>query len=296
MSKYYKYKLKYLELKGGMLSEPQRVFYVYTTGIAEWGDLTKTFEYWQSVLGARICSFVPIEFNAIHIIHCDTLVSITNKSERISIKARINGMLTDNPLPDPRIKVSRFQTEPLDFDQVKTNPHIVVDLAHIFSYSGPSTVYISGHYREPVGSPIQINCVYFGYVGEDQIEYDSKMSKRYITRTNFINIDSEGRVTTYITKLFDPARFEPLDPDELSNPSERITRMMKNIRKKNTAKFRANDGNLVRFDSIFTDSNISIHAGMVNAIVNMIMTTELTQTQIEDSIVDQTTKIFITSR
>ena len=169
--------------------EPEKIFNIYTTGIAEWHKLEYTFQYWQDILINRICRQIPKTFNLINITHSDILLSITNDkndddeiSKKNSTQAEINRLLVADLNADPRIKSCVFQKEPLDFLQIglSTESYIVLDFAHIFSYLSPTQVYISGHYGEPIGPPMTLNVIYFGYIGQYQVDWDCKMCKRYM--------------------------------------------------------------------------------------------------------------------
>jgi hypothetical protein len=275
--------------------ELENTFYIYTTGIAEWCTLHYTFKYWQDILINRICGLIPKTFNSINITHSDILLSLTNNdnddNNEISKKNRtqsdINRLLVDDLSIDPRIKSCVFQKEPLDFLEIGSSakPYIVLDLAHIFSYLSPTQVYISGHYDEPIGPPMTLNVIYFGYIGQDQVDWDSKMCKRYITNTNCIKINPEtGEIVTFITKLFDPIRFK-LDNHELFDPSEKITKIMKNLRFEISKIFKNKYGDYEKFDEIFSDNNRSIHEYMVGIIIDKIMDSDLNEKQIEQFVI-----------
>jgi hypothetical protein len=273
-------------------TELEKNFNIYTTGIAEWGTLGFTFKYWQDILINRICGQIPNTFNVINIIHSDILLSISNENEneddaiffKNCIQTEINRLLISDFSADSRIKSCIFQKEQLDFSQIglSTESYIVIDFAHIFAYISPTLVYISGHYSEPVSHPISLNVIYFGYIGQDHIDLNSKMCKRYIANTNCIQINPEtGEIVTFITKLFDPMRFK-LDKHELLDPSEKITRIMKNIRIEIGKIFKNKNGNYDKFDEIFNDKNRSIHEYLVGIIIDKIMDSDLNEIQIEE--------------
>ena len=75
-NKYLKYKEKYLQLKN-QLGGNKDTFYIYTTGIADWGDADSTLAAWQKFLCKQICDMIPKRFKYIHITHSDILVHHT---------------------------------------------------------------------------------------------------------------------------------------------------------------------------------------------------------------------------
>lgn len=291
MNKYLKYKQKYLELKGGSF-QTTRTFYIYTTGIAEWGDLGNTFNYWQEVIIHRMCQLIPPSFASIIIIHCDILQEL-NLENQHKIQEEINAKLVRDLTADRRIRVSEFQKEPLNFEEIHfrtryPNQYIVLDLAHIFSYVSPSEVKNSGHYGEEDSLPIQLNCVYPGYVGQDQVDGDTKMSTRYIVDADFIKIDpNTGKITTFITNLFNTERFSSLIDDEPTYPNERINKIMKKIRAKIVKIFKDKYGSFYKFDSIFTSENKQIHQLMVKIIIDQIINSELTEDEIIEYVIQK---------
>lgn len=237
------------------MSNNQNTFYIYTTGIADWCNLNKTFKYWEDELCKHVCELIPQRFSHISIFHSDILsdfngiMSITNE-KRIATSNEINNRLQLEYTRDSRIVLSFFQTTPLNFVLI-SQPHIIIDFAHVFND------YNSNH-----------NVVYLGYVGEQQIiEYN--MCTRYIK--NFFKVNDDNTVTTYINKLSDTNRFSPLKKDY---PSDNIRDIMKKIRITLGLEFKTKYGNYELFDSIFNQENTDIHSKMVARIMDNIMNTD----------------------
>jgi hypothetical protein len=80
-NKYLKYKNKYLNLLnqyGG-----NKTFYIYTTGIAEWGyfEGQSAWYMWNNFLRNKIIELIPKKFNEIIITHYDPLLHVENKEQ-----------------------------------------------------------------------------------------------------------------------------------------------------------------------------------------------------------------------
>ena len=231
----------------------QETFYIYTTGIADWCNLEKTLKYWEDKLCSHVCSLLPQRFTKIEIVHSDILcvfngiMSITNEKKN-QVILDINSRLQLEYTRDSRIVSSIFYSTPLN---VFERPHIIIDFAHIYNILDPN-----------------LNIIYLGYVGEEQIiEYN--MCSRYIN--NFFKVNDDNTVTTYINKLSDENRFSPLYKDY---PSDNIRNIMKKIRIKLGLIYKNKYGNYDLFDSIFNESNTEIHSKMVSIIMDNIMNTE----------------------
>lgn len=247
------------------ISHNENTFYIYTTGIADWCDLNKTFKFWEDELCKHVCELIPQRFSHISIFHSDILsdfngvMSVTNQ-KKIQTTNEINNRLRLERTRDSRIVVSFFQTTPLNFI-LSSQPHIIIDFANVFNNSKSNP---------------KLNVVYLGYVGEQQIiEYN--MCTRHIK--NFFKVNDDNTVTTYVNKLSDTTRFSPLKKEY---PSDNIRDIMKKIRIKLGLEFKNKHGNYDLFDSIFNQANTDIHSKMVSIIMDNIMNTD----NVEDTIVD----------
>ena len=56
-----------------MSSQSSNTFYIYTTGIADWCVLNKTFGYWINELSAHVFKSIPLRFTQIITTHSDIL-------------------------------------------------------------------------------------------------------------------------------------------------------------------------------------------------------------------------------
>ena len=160
-----------------------KTFYIYTTGIGEWGDLSKAASTWDLIMRDTILRNIDPSFNQIIIAHYDPLLGFDNKPmEAEKIIEISEGMEktvvnSDKSASTPARQIdSSFRPDIIDFAKIKS-PHLVVDLAHIFKYEPslehPKKISIGGHYMEPEDQRVSytnINAVYPGYCGELQIE------------------------------------------------------------------------------------------------------------------------------
>jgi len=258
-----------------MSLQESNTFYLYTTGLADWCELNKTFEYWTHELSEHVFNSIPLRFTHIIITHSDILddfngvMSITDIKKNQIIQ-KINTQLQLEHTRDSRIVSSDFQITPLDFEEIRISnrAHLIIDFAHVFNdYSN---------------IPDGLNVVYLGYVGENQIiEYN--MCTRYIKNFFKVNFDdTTNTVTTYINKLSDTNRFSPL---HLDYPPDNIRDIMKLIRIKLGLEFKKIYGNYTYFDSIFNEENIPAHKEIVDIIMENIMNTENTEEIIITNIV-----------
>ncbi len=325
--KYLKYKKKYLELKGGSAlvdhnkpirkhnepirqrnepirqrNEPIREYNIYTTGIAEWGQLENMFKYWNDTLCTKICSCIPPSFNAINIIHCDTLVQVSDEDKPIIIR-KINDNLWNIANRNLRIRNIIFQTTPLNFEKIKIDniPYLIADLAHIFSYTGindyhnprgSTEVYISGHYGESEGSRIFLNIFYPDYVGQEQRDTDLFITSREIIEcdTNIIQINDDGLFRSIINFLSNKSRFKEFDNNY---PLTRIRSIIKQIKSRLQTKFKNEFGNYDQFDIKYNSLNeacIQRYQQMLKFIIKLIMETDLEEDIIVEIVFQETNK------
>jgi len=253
--KYLKYKNKYITLKNqsGSSLQSKPLFYIYTTGIADWGNLDKLLLFWNKLLCDHVCSLIPPRFD-IKILHSDILLELTYGigpnhmilDQKVYLTEQINLLLLEN-LENERIVESSFQTEPLNFREIRGKiPYLIIDFAHLFKYSkdlinispnGSVKVFQNYNDLELNDDGLELNVIYVGYLGENQI-LDSKLSKRYISLLNFFRVNDDNTVITIINKLLNKIRFNQLLDQELFDPTDRIDIIMKQIRRKLQDKFR----------------------------------------------------------
>lgn len=261
-----------------MSVQESNTFYLYTTGIADWCELNKTFGYWTNELSRHVFNSIPLRFTRIIITHSDILDDFNGIMSMEDLKKNqtiqeINTQLQLEYTRDSRIVSSNFQTTPLDFEQIRISNrvHLIIDFAHVFvDYSN---------------IPYGLNVVYLGYVGEHQI-IENNMCTRYIKNFFQVNLTNTTNTTntihTYINKLSDTNRFSPLKQDY---PPDNIRDIMKKIRKNLGLEFKKIYGDYTYFDSIFNEANIPTHSEIVDIIMDKIMDTEDTEDTIVTNIV-----------
>lgn len=282
------YKNKYFELKGGA-----KEYYIYTTGIAEWGNLDYMFRYWNETLCGIICRCVPETFSVINIIHSDTFVGLEDEHKN-ETEININKLLCHNYEIDKRIKKIIFQIEPLDFIKIRNsnNSYIIVDLAHIFSYTGindlhdyqgSTQVYISGHYGEARGETIFLNIFYPGYVGQNQIDPYLYISTRQIfeENPNIINIKDNGSFISFINILSNKSRFVDFDNNY---PHDKIFKIIRIIKKIIGQKHKEKYKNYEKFDNEYNNSKNPICMQNYHKILNLTIS-YIIETDLEENII-----------
>lgn len=304
--KYCKYKLKYLKLSkqiGGSWKCPNctfinndivnncniceykkddivedNIFYIYTTGIGEWGDLTKASNSWIKFLRQQLLSIIPEKFN-INIIHYDPLIYEGDNIHDIDkVIEDINIQVITSDIEIERIKESKFISTILNINNIKRDkPHLLLDLAHIFTYpkyknielliDGNSTLYSD------------INCVYPGYCGEFQEEFG--FSAQYICTSNFIKINENGQVITYIDKLYE----HNIKVDKFY-PDKSIYNIFSIIRKKIEVLYRGIYENIIEFDDKFNKCAKEITQYIIYLLMNDKLRKENVIEDISQQIID----------
>ena len=191
---------------------PYKTFYIYTTGICEWGDLYAAANTWNTILRANILRSIHPSFNQIIIRHFDPLIEMgsSNKPMSKSITDKIITEFNETIVHmdflagtlQREIK-SEFIHGKINFNRIE-KPHLLLDLAHIFRYlpTIPKLIQISGHYDE-VDKPsyTTINSVYPGYCGNTSFT-DYGFSNQFIAHSNFFMTNTHGNVVTFIDRLY----------------------------------------------------------------------------------------------
>lgn len=269
-----------------------RTFYVYTTGLCEWGELDKAARSWIEFLRDSILRNIPEQFNNIIIEHYDPLnTDAGEKHIDIDIKRTIiddfNGLVVanDNRLSNPRRRItSRFFSEELPIRNLqRNNPHILLDIAHIVAYLPPNAL---GQKQVQLNfgpkTIFNINSVYPGYCGSLQI--DRGFSSQFIGRSNFLRVNADGTVITYIDRMYQ--RLYHREIDIKSYPQDFIRAIFISIRDRAFAEYKrihpGEVGLIDKFEGIFTQDISQI---IVMNIIDLIMGDRpLTKEQIIDTI------------
>jgi hypothetical protein len=193
--KYYKYKEKYINYKqnGG-----NKIFYLYTTGIADNGTLFLA-NRWNKIFRNSILRNIDSSFNHIIIKHYDP-IQFKGSDERFrKILTEINEIviINDNCLSTDQRKItSEFILEPIDFKNIN-NPHLIFDMAHILNYLPNKKRQINNHYDTSSNEIFNhINSVYIGWYSENEnIDFD------YLANSDFVKVFENGSVLTYIDRM-----------------------------------------------------------------------------------------------
>ena len=269
--KYLKYKEKYLLLKKQIGGDGD-IFYIYTTGIAEWGHL----DLWTSTLCKQICTKIPARFTQIYIFHCDILHEIKmmslydSEEKKAKIVANIKDTIQLDLNIDSRVRHSSFQTTPLDFDEISRQkiPYIIIDMAQIFSYLVDETssdkitrAFINGTYGEVPSKPMNLNVIYLSYGGE------------YLSDTEFLKVNSDDTITTYINKLLEPCRFLPFDDNK---PGYKMKKLFELVQRQIMNENRKKYGNLNKYD----EKRIIVDGEIKKMIVNLIMNSDYVESEL----------------
>ena len=112
--------------------------------------------------------------------------------------------------------------ELINFKEInKTESYLILDFAHIFKYhkisdpitpSGSTLVSInpnSDNLAERTTEQINLNIVYLGYLG--YLGNFGDFQARILSKTNWLKINDNNTIDTFITKLLDINRFQNLD-------------------------------------------------------------------------------------
>ena len=133
------------------------IFYIYTTGLFDNSNI-KLLDLWLDTLCNNITSCIPDRFQRIEILHYNN-ATITPNSKELGV---MREKLMARHRLDKRIMYHKFINEILPYDQLK-NPHIVIDMAHIFNYypneQNKYDVFLS---TDKSQCPLPIKSIYIG--------------------------------------------------------------------------------------------------------------------------------------
>jgi hypothetical protein len=241
-------------------------FYIYITGSAndtsDTGNHTMANYYPGLILDillpadgllVNICKCIPPIFTQIIIIHHDIIIDKSIDKYKKNISTRLNDILNisfEKQQIDPRVIHHSFTIEPLNIDEIHSE-HLIIDMAHLYTYNTDHCIKYSCHYSESVRTlpPIQhIKSIYVGWMRRD---IKSKQLIKFNEQTN--------RLITFIDCLIDSGindGYMIYDPiDLLDKTINKIKKIMMDIWRDKKGKVLAPfaGGN---FDKIFADYNI----------------------------------------
>ena len=258
-SKYLKYKNKYLNLKGGnpsinsqekiLLSSESSLstdtFYVYTTGI---NDDVRLIDMWFDILCNSVLSCIPKNFGKIVIEHYDPvelkLGSATNIRQELIIRLkRSDQVFIPKELPIKNLK----------------NPHIVIDMAHIFGYypneENKYDAYWSGYYdhgyTKDTHTTLGIKSIYIGFDRTD------------IAKCKLFKVTPDGKVRTFIDNLIDLGLL-PLESQYIENNIDNLVKKL--IKRKLENLWRDNCKYVFELDDLLF--RYEIVCSLINKIIN----------------------------
>lgn len=191
---------KYNIIYGGTSIIEKKVFYIYTTGIINCGNIGENndniIKRWNDGVRQNIISKIPPEYN-IEICHYDPIIiseGMTPPNDaQILEYVRTNLIVPDEQAE--RVNKSEFNKIAFNSSCVKL-PYLVFDMAHYFKYvKSPGVVKIGGYYREDVSTnnDIPLHVLRTGFIG-DEIAF-------HLAKINSFNILPDGTVRTFVDQI-----------------------------------------------------------------------------------------------
>jgi hypothetical protein len=170
-------------------------FYIYTMAIGDWytnWNTNNSAKNWikYDILD-KILKLIPENYTNIEIVHSDPLFK-SDQSEQKSIISKkdldeLNDNLAASDLKHNRVTRSKFTRELLNFEKIKNQNHLIIDLGHIHSYNvNPHNVHVvTGGY---IGSNNEFIPIFdsqlFKFEGNNIITYIDKLIE-YNMITNY---------------------------------------------------------------------------------------------------------------
>ena len=144
--KYLKYKKKYINYKqnGGT----KKIFYLYTTGIADSEQLQYSANTWLTIYRSSILRNIHPSFNNIIIRHYDPMFFIDNEKKKNILISEINEKIIKDDISfsnDERTINSEFIRGTINFSIIDS-PHLILDMAHSFNYLPNKEIQLNDHY------------------------------------------------------------------------------------------------------------------------------------------------------
>jgi hypothetical protein len=188
-----------------MLPKKLTTFYIYTTGMANFGRIETIADKWNKHVLENILQQIPPIYTEIKMFHYDPLLGIYDADERKKQAQNFNDFL-NKPLKYIYLKYKKmfsinFIPDKLDIAQIES-PHIIIDCAHVFRYDKMvGHVSIGDHYNDRNVNLIKLNAIYLGYFGGDT---DADNMFELLARSPKLFTVNETRiVTTFIDKMIE---------------------------------------------------------------------------------------------
>jgi hypothetical protein len=190
-------------------SNLMKQFYIYTTGIVNWGNFDDKYQnlinLWNDGVLSNIINRIPKHFN-IFINHFDPLFSSheTNMNdERIkSINKYVKQNLITKDMLESRVIYSSFLYNEFNPDNIK-KPHLIIDFAHLYEYVNFQNIVMDFE-----KNLFDLTVLRTGFIGNGEFNHLSCLDKIF-------EIDQNGITITYIDKMiqleYDFDKTEPID-------------------------------------------------------------------------------------
>lgn len=139
------------------------------------------------------------------------------------------------------------------------------------------TILTSDHSAKVINTPIALNIIYLGYL----IDHEPQ----YLATKQFLRINEDNTIDTYITKLFDKKRFHNIDPCYFN---EMFLKFYEKTNKEqisfNASKYGRRDKNgkpNEKFENAYSKINKIKYEDIFDSYFNYIMNDTITQDEIE---------------
>ncbi len=264
--KYLKYKQKYINNKqnGGT----KKIFYLYTTGIADGDNLQYSANTWITIYRSSILRNIHSSFNNIIIRHYDPLMWEDSEDIKCKLISKINKKIIKDDIRFSNIDRtinSEFICGTINFSTINF-PHLILDMAHIFNYLPNKQIQLNNHYGKSSNKKFNnIKSVYTGWCGEKQLVDD--FSKQFIAASDFVIIEEDGSVKTYIDRII-YLNYNKTYFFNSFNPENTIMSLFFNIKDRSSVMF-----------------NEEISLKVVKNIINIIMTEKISIDQLKCKVI-----------
>ncbi len=202
--------------KGSMYGGQVKEFFLFTTGIGDWGNSDYTLVHiWNNILLPKVITIlIDSGFNRIIINHHDTEgkgIENNNGWKRVNIETYHSDITKMLNYSDDFI-TSSYDNQPIQFELLASIPHLIFDFAHLFRYkydsgSPKSIPFIISETNGSKRYYPYINSIYFVYLGDIERLYNidrdnnKAVTLRNLLNTNFFKINEDNSIQTYIDMI-----------------------------------------------------------------------------------------------
>jgi len=187
--------------------ENDKTFYIYTTGIANWG-YNEVIDIWEQCRYKNIINQIKsYNFNHIIIEHCDPLIDAYGKNlstdEVYNIKTKIKTIINKQDNTSQQIfKIKTEQTfkqEYLDFDSFQNieKHYIILDFAHViyYYYNDTNSKYFMNNHITKQNLVNNLNCIYINFPSQNKCD-------NYWEKINYFTYNKDSKKITSYIELF----------------------------------------------------------------------------------------------